>query len=260
MFYLLDDAASGSEKISGKEETYVGNGLGILAAGGDVDFMIHGLIKLHLFGQELYLTTTHVSVLIVMVSLMIFAVVVKSKLKDEDGKPGALQNIAEMIVESLDGMVANSMGDKGKKYRNYIGTLFIFILISNISGLLGLRPPTADYGVTLPLGLITFCIIQFNNIKFNKFGAVKELFEPIFLFFPINLIGELAVPFSMSLRLFGNILSGTVMMALIYGLLSKIAIGWPGFLHIYFDIFSGCIQAYVFCMLTMVFTRNKMGD
>ncbi|MDD2980343.1 MAG: F0F1 ATP synthase subunit A [Hespellia sp.] len=235
------------------------NGLGILAAR-DVDFMIHGLLKLHLFGQELYLTTTHVSVLIVCVTLMIFAVVVKSKLKDEDGKPGTLQNLAEMIVEALDGMVASSMGEKGKKYRNYIGTLFIFILISNISGLLGLRPPTADYGVTLPLGLITFCIIQFNNVKYNKLGSIKALFEPIFFFFPINLIGEIAVPFSMSLRLFGNILSGTVMMSLIYGLLSKVAIGWPGFLHIYFDIFSGCIQAYVFCMLTMVFTKDKMGD
>lgn len=237
----------------------MGNGLGILAAR-EVDFMIHGLVKLHLFGQELYLTTTHVSVLIIMVLLMVFAVAVKSKLKDTDGKPGALQNIAEMIVESLDNMVAGSMGEKGKKYRNYIGTLFIFILISNISGLVGLRPPTADYGVTLPLGLITFCIIQFNNVKYNKLGSIKALFEPIFFFFPINLIGEIAVPFSMSLRLFGNILSGTVMMTLIYGLLSKIAIGWPGFLHIYFDIFSGCIQAYVFCMLTMVFTRDKMGD
>jgi F-type H+-transporting ATPase subunit a len=237
----------------------VGNGYGILAAS-DVDFMIHGLLKFRLFGQELWLTTTHVSVLIVMTGLLIFAIVVRCKLKDTEGRPGALQNIAELIVESLDNMVAGSMGTKGKKYRNYIGVLFLFILFSNLSGLLGLRPPTADFGVTFPLGLITFGIIQYNNVKWNKFGAVKSLFEPIPLFFPINLIGELAVPFSLSLRLFGNIMSGTVMMALIYGLLSKIAIGWPGFLHIYFDIFSGCIQTYVFCMLTMVFTVDKMGD
>ncbi|MCI8292217.1 MAG: F0F1 ATP synthase subunit A [Hespellia sp.] len=237
----------------------MGNGYGILAAS-DVDFMIHGLLKFRLFGQELWLTTTHVSVLIVMTGLLIFAIVVRCKLKDTEGRPGALQNIAELIVESLDNMVAGSMGTKGKKYRNYIGVLFLFILFSNLSGLLGLRPPTADFGVTFPLGLITFGIIQYNNVKWNKFGAVKSLFEPIPLFFPINLIGELAVPFSLSLRLFGNIMSGTVMMALIYGLLSKIAIGWPGFLHIYFDIFSGCIQTYVFCMLTMVFTVDKMGD
>ena len=66
------------------------------------------------------------------------------------------------------------------------------------------------------------------------------------------------MPFSLSLRLLGNVLSGTVMMSLIYSLLSKIAVGWPGFLHIYFDLFSGAIQTYVFCMLTMVFTSQKM--
>lgn len=66
------------------------------------------------------------------------------------------------------------------------------------------------------------------------------------------------MPFSLSLRLFGNVLSGTVMMSLIYSLLSKFAVGWPGFLHIYFDLFSGAIQTYVFCMLTMVFTSQKM--
>lgn len=236
------------------------NSFGVLASADNVDFMIHGLVKFRLFGQELWLTTTHVSVLIIMAGLMIFAVVARSKLKDTEGRPGGLQNIAEMIVEMLDSMVFSSMGDKGRKYRNYIGVLFLFILFSNISGLLGLRSPTADYGVTLPLGLITFFIIQYNNVKWNKFGAVKALFEPIPLFFPINLIGELAVPISLSVRLFGNVLSGTVLMGLVYGMLSRVAIGWPGFLHIYFDIFSGCIQTYVFCMLTMVFTRDKMGD
>lgn len=236
------------------------NSFGVLASADNVDFMIHGLVKFRLFGQELWLTTTHVSVLIVMAGLMIFAVVARGKLKDTEGRPGGIQNIAEMIVEMLDNMVFSSMGDKGRKYRNYIGVLFLFILFSNISGLLGLRSPTADYGVTLPLGLITFFIIQYNNVKWNKFGAVKALFEPIPLFFPINLIGELAVPISLSVRLFGNVLSGTVLMGLVYGMLSRFAIGWPGFLHIYFDIFSGCIQTYVFCMLTMVFTRDKMGD
>ena len=116
----------------------------------------------------------------------------------------------------LDGMVESSMGSYAKKYRNYIGSIFIFYFVSNISGLFGLRPPTADYGVTLPLGIITFCIIQYNNVKYNKFGAFTDLFKPIPILFPINLIGEIAVPFSLSLRLFGNVLSGTVMMSLIY--------------------------------------------
>lgn len=237
----------------------MGNILGVLAAS-DVDFMIHGLIKLHLFGQELWITTTHVSVLIVCLVLILFAVVVRCKLKDDGGKPGQLQNIAELAVEMLDSMVQTNMGRHWRKYVNYVGTIFAFILLSNISGLFGLRAPTADYGVTLPLGLMTFCIIQYNNIKYNKFSAFTDLFKPLPFLFPINLIGEIATPFSMSLRLFGNILSGTVMMALIYGLLSKIAVVWPAFLHIYFDLFSGCIQTYVFCMLTMVFTSQKLPE
>lgn len=237
----------------------MGNIVGVLAAK-EVDFMIHGLIELHLFGQDLWITTTHVSVLIVCLVLILFAVVVRCKLKDDGEKPGQLQNVVELAVEMLDKMVQDSMGRHWRKYVNYVGTIFAFILLSNISGLFGLRAPTADYGVTLPLGLMTFCIIQYNNIKYNKFHAFTDLFKPLPFLFPINLIGEIATPFSMSLRLFGNVLSGTVMMALIYGLLSKIAVVWPAFLHIYFDLFSGCIQTYVFCMLTMVFTSQKLPE
>lgn len=236
----------------------MGNGVGVLLTG-DVDLMIHGLLEFQLFGQSLWLTTTHVSVILIMGALMVFATIVKAKLKDNGDKPSHLQNIAEMTVEALDNMVSSNMGSYAPKFRNYIGALFLFILLSNLSGLLGLRPPTADYGVTFALGMISFIMIQYNNVKYNKFGAVKDLFQPFPVFAPINLIGEIAVPVSLSMRLFGNVLAGTVMMTLIYGLLSKVAFGWPAMLHIYFDIFSGCIQAYVFCMLTMVFTANKIG-
>ena len=232
--------------------------VGVLAAK-EPDFMIHSLLKLNLFGQEVYLTTTHVSLLIICVGLAVFGIVVKKKLQDTD-KPNGLQNVAELIVEMLDGMVKSNMGKNAVKYRNYVGTLFIFLLVSNISGVLGLRPPTADYGVTFPLGLITFVLIQYNNIKWNKISAFTDLFKPYPFLFPINLIGELATPFSISLRLFGNVVSGTVIMALIYGLLSNIAFLWPGVLHAYFDIFSGAIQTYVFCMLTMVWITQKIPE
>ena len=165
----------------------------------------------------------------------------------------------ELIVEKLDGMVDSTMGKNGKNFRNYIGTIFIFILFSNISGLLGLRPPTADYGTTLPLGLLTFTLIFVNKIRYQKVtGFLKGLCDPWVFWAPINVIGDCAVPISLSLRLFANILSGTVMMALIYGLLSKIAIIWPAALHVYFDLFSGAIQTYVFCMLTMTYISDAM--
>ena len=154
------------------------------------------------------------------------------------------------------------MGKNATKFVNYILTLFFFIFISNISGLLGLRPPTADYGVTFPLGVITFSLITFNKFKHQKVsGVIKGLCDPWVFWLPINLIGDFAVPVSLSLRLFANVLSGTVMMALYYGLLPIfVKIGVPAVLHIYFDLFSGAIQTYVFCMLTMTYVTDAIGD
>lgn len=231
----------------------------ILATGQNVDFMIHGLIEFELFGQKLWITTTHVSMLIVMCLILVFALIVRSKLKAPDETPGMLQSGVELAVEKLEDMVRSVMGSDAGKFVNYIGSIFLFILLSNISGLFGLRPPTADFGVTLPLGIITFFIIQYQNIKCNKAGAFTNLFQPLPFLFPINLIGEVAVPFSLGLRLFGNVLSGTVIMALFYGLVPIfVKIGVPAVLHAYFDVFSGCIQTYVFCMLTMTYVKDKM--
>ena len=230
----------------------------ILASGQNMDFMIHGLIDFELFGQTFWITTTHVSILIVMVLIIAFACVLRANLKGPDETPGMLQSFVEIAIEMLQNMVEGIMGSNAGKYMNYIGTIFVFILLSNISGIFGLRPPTADFGVTLPLGIMTFLIVQYNNIKNNKFGAFTSLFEPVPFLFPINLIGEIATPFSLGLRLFGNIISGTVIVALFYGMVPILfKIGVPAVLHAYFDLFSGCIQAYVFCMLTMVFINNK---
>lgn len=231
----------------------------LLTSDTEVDFSIHHLIAYQFMGETVYITTSHVCMLLIMVTLMIFALVARKKMMNAKEIPTGMQNVLEFAVETLQGFVHGSMGQHAKKYINYIGTLFLFVFFSNISGLFGLRPPTADFGTTFSLALITFVMIQYNNIKCNKFGAVTDLFQPIWILFPINLIGEFATPVSMSLRLFGNVMAGTVMMALYYGLLPIfVKIGIPAALHVYFDLFSGAIQAYVFCMLTMVFVTQKI--
>ena len=233
----------------------------LLSADNEVDFMIHGIFSYSFFGHQVWITTTHVCCLIVLLSLMLFGFLAGRKMKHADEVPEGFQNFVELVVELLDGMVDGTMGKNGVNFRNYIGTIFIFILVSNLSGLLGLRPPTADYGTTLPLGIMTFTLIFFNKIKYQKVsGFIKGLCDPWVFWAPINVIGDIAVPISISLRLFANILSGTVMMALIYGLLSKIAIIWPAALHVYFDMFSGAIQTYVFCMLTMTYVADAIGE
>ncbi len=238
---------------------------GILLSGGDVDFMIHGVFQYSFFGHTVWITTTHVCVLFVMLILIVFAVAAKRCMAKANEVPGGFQNVVELIVEKLDGMVDVSMEKSAPKYYNYIGTVFIFILVSNISGLFGLRPPTADYGVTLPLALITFTLIRINKWKYQKPLTIWEdycspLPKWLPIWVPINVISNLAVPVSLSLRLFANVLSGTAMMALVYGLLGWVATLWPAALHVYFDLFSGAIQTYVFCMLTMTYVANEIGD
>lgn len=235
-----------------------------MVAATDVDFMIHGLFQYELFGQKLWITTTHVCTLIVMLILVVFAIVVNVKIRKvrPEDEPKGLINACEIIVEKLDDMVINSMGEKYyRKFVNYIGTIFGFILLSNISGLLGLRPPTADYGVTFPMAIITFCLIHYNQFKYQKVkGVIAGLCDPWPIWAPINIVSDFAVPISLSLRLFANVLSGTAIMALIYALLAKFAVIWPAALHFYFDLFSGAIQTYVFCMLTMTYIANAIGE
>ena len=237
----------------------------LLSESSNIDFMIHGIIPIEFLGQTVWITTSHACILIVMAIMITFFIIANRILKKATDVPGTGQNVIELIVELLEGMVQGSMGKWAPGFVNYIGTIFIFILISNISGLLGLRPPTADYGTTLCLGLITFSLIHINTFKHQ---SLKQIWVdkcsplppwlPIWL--PINLISDIAVPISLSLRLFANVLSGTVMMALIYGLLGIIATAWPAVLHVYFDLFSGAIQTYVFCMLTMTYIKNACGD
>ena len=119
-------------------------GHGILLSGGaEVDFNIHGVFQYSFFGHPVWITTSHICILIVMLLLIAFAIAANRCMAKATEVPGSFQNVVEMIVEKLDGMVSGSMGQAAPRYFNYIGTIFIFILVSNITGLLGLRPPTA---------------------------------------------------------------------------------------------------------------------
>lgn len=223
------------------------------------DFMIHGVVKYTLFGQELWLTTTTVGMTIITIVLLILTFAANRTMKKATDVPGTFQNVIELGMEMLEKMTSGIMGKEGRRFANYIGTIFLFILFCNLSGLLGLRAPTADYGVTFLLGMFTFFIVNYQGIKNRKLRHFTSLFEPTPILFPINLIGELANPLSISLRLFANLLSGVIIMGLWYGMMPIfVNIGIPAALHVYCDVFSGAIQTYVFCMLTMVYINDKM--
>ena len=150
------------------------------------------------------------------------------------------------------------MGKKGLKFAPYISTLLIFLVVANLIGLLGFRPPTADLNTTFGLATISFILIQGTGLRSKGlWGYIKGLFEPFVFMFPLNVISEISTPVSMAFRLFGNILGGMVIMSLLYGV-APILI--PVFPHVYFDLFSGIIQAFIFTMLTMVFVSMASDE
>lgn len=202
------------------------------------------------------------SIFVTIVLIIIMLIVSKKldKYKYTDTPKGIIL-ILEWLIGGINGMCKDIVGKSYRKLAPYITTLAIYLFISNISGLFGLTPPTASISVTITLGIITAFLIQFTSIKYSGIkGYLLGFFEPMPLFLPINLIGEVSTPFSLGMRLFGNILSGAVIMGLVYSVLGWAAVGVAPLLHCYFDLFSGFIQTFVFCTLTTVFIAGKMPD
>lgn len=180
--------------------------------------------------------------------------------------PGKVQNVLEMLVDTINGLTKQTMGEDKVGFAPYVGTLMIFLAVANLIGLAGLRPPTADVNTTMALAMITFTLIHVNGTRRKGLGGyLKGFTEPIVLITPINIIGEVATPISLGFRLFGNIVGGMIIMKLIYfalaGLSTKILGASappifqafiPSILHGYFDVFAGVLQSFIFTMLTMV--------
>jgi F-type H+-transporting ATPase subunit a len=185
--------------------------------------------------------------------------------------PDKRQIVVEALVKTINNMTKQTMGEQNMKFAPYIGTLIIFLAVANLAGLLGLRPPTADINTTLALALMTFAMIHGFAVRSKGIGKyLKGYFEPFFLLFPINLLGEVATPISLSFRLFGNIVGGLIIMSLLYGALGGftsallhlniplLAVGLPAVFHVYFDLFAGLLQSFIFTMLTMVYISMAM--
>ena len=213
-------------------------------------------ISFNLGAHSIIIPETITSLWIVTILLSIFAIYVNKKVKKAKAEevPSKFLNVIELLVETINGMVRDTMGERNMKFAPFIFFLMVFLSVSNLFGLTGLAAPTSDYSVTLSMALIVFTMVQYFGIKTNGgFGYIKGFFQPYILLSPLNIIGELANPVSLSFRLFGNIMSGGLILTLIYSALGYFAPLVTPFLHGYFDLFSGLLQAFIFTMLTMVF-------
>lgn len=223
------------------------------------------------------ITETQVNSWIVMLFITILCLVLTHDLKVRP--TGKCQIIAEWIVETVEGLVRGNMGEKFMGYAPFICAILGLSAFSSLSSLLGMYPPTADLNTIAGWAILVFCIITFTKIKTSGFlGYLKGYTEPFALFTPFNVLSELGTPVSMTFRHFGNVVSGTVISTLVYAALasaSTLLFGWlPGFLgkipylqvgipavlSIYFDLFSSCLQAFIFSMLTMLYISNAAAE
>lgn len=223
-----------------------------------MNFNIENLWVLEIANAEIWITRTMVNTWILMGILIAFAIFVRIKLRNFKEVPEGFQNKIEAIIEMFDNFVRNAVGEELMPLLgNWFFAAFAFILLSNVSGLVGLRPPTADWTTTFAYSLATFILIQVVGIKYRKGAYIKSFFEPHPVFLPLNLIGELARPISLSFRLFGNVLSGMILLSLIYSLAPVfLRFGLPIPLHAYFDVILGAIQTYIFCILSLMFIKG----
>ena len=186
--------------------------------------------------------------------------------------------IAEWVVEKTDALVNENMGEFFMAFSPFVGAIMALSAFSSLITLIGLYPPTSDLNVVAGWAILVFILITNYKLKGGLGNYLRGYLDPIFIMAPMNVISELATPVAMSFRHYGNVLSGAVIAALVAGGLeglSGILLGWlPGFLgeipllklgipailSIYFDIFSGCMQAFIFAMLKMMYVAGGFPE
>lgn len=235
---------------------------GITITGARIFFTIHMPI------QDFPITESQVNSAIVVISVFFLCLFLTHGIKE---KPESVrQHIAEYIVEKTEALVQDNMGKYFMSFAPFIAAIMCLSLLSSLLSLVGLFPPTSDINIVAGWAILVFIIITHYKLKCGPLYYLKGFTEPVALFTPLNIIGEIATPVSMAFRHYGNVLSGTVISVLVSAALQGLSIkllGWlpgaigqfpflqiglPAVLSIYFDVFSGCLQAFIFAMLTML--------
>ncbi len=170
--------------------------------------------------------------------------------------PGRRQAAVEALVSFLYNMYYDILGEKGKQYIPYVGSVCIFLGVANTVGLLGVTPPTRNLNVTVGLAILAILLVQAAGIRSKGVnGWLRGFGQPVAAIAPMNILDLFTRPLSLSLRLFGNVLGGVIIMSL---LTSAIPVGVPLIGSAYFDIFDGLLQAYIFTFLTSLYLQEAI--
>ncbi|MBQ0101497.1 MAG: F0F1 ATP synthase subunit A [Firmicutes bacterium] len=226
--------------------------------------------------QPLYITEATVVSAAVIISLLCLVLFITRGLKrDPESKR---QIIAEYLVETCDNFIKSNMGESYLFFSPFVAAIMAISAFSSLSSLLGLYPPTSDMSIVGGWAILSFGLITHYKLKGGLRKYIKGFFDPIPIFAPFNIIGEFSTPVSMAFRHYGNVLSGCVVSTLVAaalggasnlifsflpGFLSGIPllrVGIPAILSVYFDLFSGCMQAFIFAILTMLYCVNGFNE
>ncbi len=209
-----------------------------------------------------FLGTIHASVLIcffVVVLVSVFCVIiswqVKHKWKDA---PGKFQLLVELGVEKLRDYCRANADHAGDAVASWVLAMGLLIAFNCLIEFFSFHPPTADLSMTLSLGLLTFGLINVMGFRFKKLGGrLRHYITPIPIVAPFKVLADLAVPISLGCRLYGNVLSGVIIMGMLYSI-PILNVGVPAALSIYFTLFHALIQTYIFVTLTLSFVREAV--
>ena len=235
---------------------------GISIAGANIFFTV----KMPL--QDMPITESQVNSWMVILSMLFLCLYLTHGISEKGGL--RRQMIAEWIVEATDKLVHENMGEYFKAFSPFVAGIMGLSVFSSLLTLFGLYPPTSHLNVIAGWAVLVFILITHYKLKGGILNYLKSFTEPIAAFTPFNIISEFATPVSMSFRHYGNVLSGSVIAALVSAGLAGVSsavLGWlpgaigefplfrigiPAVLSLYFDIFSGGLQAFIFAMLTML--------
>lgn len=189
-----------------------------------------------------------------MAFVVVVSILLTRNLKVEH--PGRGQLMLEQAVTWVQGVGEGIVGEEGKRYAPYLTSVLIYLGIANLIGILGFKPPTKDMNVTAAMAIMSIFLIEFAGIRKKGLKKwLKDFTEPVLLVTPINILEIFIKPLSLCMRLFGNVLGAFVIMKLIECILP---VGLPIVFSLYFDLFDGLIQAYVFVFLTGLFIKEAM--
>lgn len=226
--------------------------------------------------QDLPITESQVNSWLVIVSVFFLCLYLTHGLSAKH--PTRRQHIVELGIEKLEGLVIGNMGEYFKGFVPFVAAIMLLSVFSSLLTLVGLFPPTSDLNVVGGWAVLTFILITYYKFKCGPVHYLKSFGDPVPFLAPLNIISEVATPVSMAFRHYGNVLSGTVISALIAaglqglskiifgslpGLLGEfpfLQIGLPAVLSVYFDLFSGCLQAFIFAMLTMLYIATGFPE